>query len=645
MTTSLDNGAAPKKPKKKPGPIRTGAVLPVMLFAVLLGAYFTYFFDGHVRRALEYAGTHVNGAEVNIAQFRTSFLKAEMTIAGIQVTDKNKPERNILEVGKIHFKLLWDALLRAKLVVDDSSILEIQALTPRPHPGYVVPPSPPSKGPGVLEKIEDQVLSQTKKQYDENFLGDVANILGGSDYRDQLKKIEGSLKTDARIKELEKELNEKKAKWEARIKELPQSQDFKQYQERIKALKFDVNNPAEVARSLQEADKIRREVESKVKLVEQTGKDVKGEVSTFSQEFKNLEKMVQEDLKDLQARLKLPKLDAKEFSQQLFMTMIQQKLGSLAKYIAVARQYMPPKRTDAEKQAKRDEQIVPQKRGAGVNYRFPVTTGYPLFWLKHAAISSELGQSPYSGNIKGEIRDLNSDPAFIKRPTLILAKGDFPKQGIAGLDAKIALDHTTEKPRDALSVTVGSFPVSRQQLSGSPDVRLALANAKGSSQLEAVIVDQALTIDIHNNFQDPQYDLEAKNAIVKDIIGSILKGIPVITLNAQVKGSFSDFDVHINSNLGDELARGFQKQLQAKIEEAKGQLQKLINDRVGAERTKLKEQMDKTLGPITKLLDDKKSEADKAIADAKNQIEGGQKQGKTKQLEQEGKKLLKKFGL
>ena len=58
--------------------------------------------------------------------------------------------------------------------------------------------------------------------------------------------------------------------------------------------------------------------------------------------------------------------------------------------------------------------------------------------------------------------------------------------------------------------------------------------------------------------------------------------------------------------------------------------------------------MDKTLGPITKGLDDKKAEADKVVNDAKNQGQGkgggAADQGK-KKLEEEGKKLLKGFGL
>jgi uncharacterized protein (TIGR03545 family) len=459
MTTSTDNTKNAPKAKKAKGPIRVEAVIPALILTALIGAYFTLFFDGHMRRALEYVGTQVNGAEVNIGYLSTSFLGASLDMGKIQVTDKNKPERNIVQIGQIKFKMLWDALLRAKVVVDEASILNIEALVPRKSRGYVVPPPPPGQpGESALEKAQDQVLSQTRKQYNENFLGDIAEVLGGTDPKDQLKALQTNLKSDARIKELQAELEVKKKKWDEQIKALPKSEELKQYEQRVKALKFDVKNPVELAKNLKEADKIIKEADAKVKQVEQTSKDVKGDVNNYTQAYKDLEKMVNEDIRDLQTRFKIPSLDPKEFSQQLFMGMIESKLVSVRKYIEMARKYAPPKKTEEQKKAQAAERLTPRKRGDGTNYRFPITTGYPLFWLKHAAISSELGQSELSGNIKGEILNLTTDQPFIKKPTRILLAGDFPKQNVMGVDAEITIDHVTDVAKEALRVSVAKFP-------------------------------------------------------------------------------------------------------------------------------------------------------------------------------------------
>lgn len=644
MTTSTDNTKKQPKPKKPKGPIRTEAVVPAIILTVLIGVYFTMFFDGHLRRGMEYVGTQVNGAEVNIGYLSTSFFGASLDMGKIQVTDKNKPERNIVQVGQIKFKMLWDALLRAKVVVDEASILNIEALAPRKSPGYVVPPPPPGKpGEGALEKAQAQVMEQTQKKLNKNFLGDIASVLGGTDPKDQLKNLQGNLKSDARIKELEKELKEKQAKWDKQIKELPKPEELKQYETRVKALKFDVNNPIELAKNLKEADKIIKEADAKVKQVEQTTKDVNGEVNTYTQAYKDLEKMVEQDVADMQKRFKIPSLDPKEFSQQLFMGMIEQKLVSVRKYVEMARKYAPPKLTAEQKKAKAEEQLVPPKRGDGRNFRFPITTGYPLFWLKHAAISSELGQSELSGNIKGEILNLTTDQPFIGKPTKILLAGDFPKQKVMDVDADITLDHTTDIAKDSMRVTVGNFPTGEYKISDSDDVRLKIDESGGSSQLVAALVNNEITMDVKNQFKEVKWVTEAKNKQVKDIIEAVLKGIPLVTVDAQVRGSFEDFSLHIQSNLGEELAQGFQAQLKAKIAEAQAALRKSIDDKIGAQKNKLKEEMDKTIGNLTKNLNGKKEEVDKAIKDAKAQADGAKGKGGNKKMEDEGKKLLKKL--
>jgi uncharacterized protein (TIGR03545 family) len=353
---------------------------------------------------------------------------------------------------------------------------------------------------------------------------------------------------------------------------------------------------------------------------------------------------VQEDMRDLQNRLKLPNIDAKEFSQQLFMGLIQKKLGSMAKYVEMARKYAPPKKTAAQKAEEKSEAFVPTKRGQGKTFRFPVTTGYPLFWLKHAEISSEAGTSEYGGNIKGQIKDLTSDPPFIGRPAIVIVKGDFPKQDIQGLDATIILDHTTDTARESAVVKIAHFPVQEYKLSDSPEVQLALQKASGASDMNATFVNEEITMELKNNFNDIKYHVEAKNKMVQDLIDNVLKGIPVITMNADIKGSLHDFEVHINSNLGDELSKGFQKQLQAKIDEARAQLKKMVDEKIGGNRDKLKSDMDKMTGGLTKDVDGKKGDADKSVKDAQNQLSSEQGGGQ-KALEKKGKELLKGLGL
>ncbi|MCC7441458.1 MAG: TIGR03545 family protein, partial [Bdellovibrionales bacterium] len=127
-----------KKPKNK-GPIRFEAIVPIALVCLGVGAYFTLLFDWHLRLGIQYGATLANGAEVNVGYLRTSFWNATFKMGEIQVTNPEQPERNRVSVGGIHLDLLWDALLRGKVVIPTAGITNIALNTARSSPGRVLP--------------------------------------------------------------------------------------------------------------------------------------------------------------------------------------------------------------------------------------------------------------------------------------------------------------------------------------------------------------------------------------------------------------------------------------------------------------------------------------------------------------------------
>lgn len=606
-----------KKPKAK-GPIRTGMVVPSLILIGLVWAYFFFFFDSHLRAGIEFAAGRVHGAEVNLARVKTSFWGASFEMNGLEITDKEQPERNLVKVGTMRFAMIWDALLRGKVAVEDASILDIQPWVKRASPGWVAPPPPPADPKaGLLAKVQDQVVQQTRAQFNENFLGDIADVVGGSDPKDQLKAIQGDLKAQAAAEKLEKELTAKKAEWEKRIKELPQPKDIQAIEAKIKGINLSTRNPIELAANLKKAKEVLGEAEAKIKLVDQSQSQLTGDITTYTGAVAGLEKLVAQDVADLQKRLQIPDIDPKEFSQQLFMAQVEKRLTGVRKYIEIARKYMPAKKTAAEKAAARDEELVPPKRGEGRTYRFPITTGYPLFWLKKAAVSSELSQSEWAGKASGEIIDLTTSPSDLGRPTRIHLAGDFPKQNLLGLDFQATLDHTKESARESIKASVAAFPVVDQMFSNTPSVKLGLKEAKGSGSLTATLADDTVTMNIASKFDQPKFDFDAKSAPVKEILGAVLAGIPSVTMNAGITGSWSKFNININSNLGQELSNGFQRQLQAKLGEAKAKLNKLVDEKVGPNKKKVQDALAGLTSGPGKMLASAKEELNKALNNAK----------------------------
>lgn len=686
----------PKKPKKPKGPIRTEAVVPFLIIVLITWAYFFFFFDMHLRRAMEYVGTHANGAEVDIGKVRTSFWDASLNIYNIQVTDGETPIKNKIQIGEMRWNMLWDALLRGKIAIEEASILNIAVGAPRAKAGYVLPPDPPSSK-SAFDKVRETALAKAQSQFSQNVLGDAATILAGTDPKDQLKNIEGNLKSVARVKELQEQLTKKEAEWKDRLAKLPQKQELDDLQKRIKAIQLDrFENPAQVQASLQAIDSIYKEVNAKVNNVQETGKALNGDVNTYKNTLGDLNAMVRQDIADLEGRLKLPKLDAKSLAMQVFGPLFLTKVKQAEFYMAKAREYMPPKKTAEEKAEYAAPK--PHEREKGRNYAFGKPRAYPLFWLKKAQLSSKATPgADLSGDVVGTLMNVTNDQPMLGLPTTAIFKGEFPKQELHGVEGKITLDHRTEEALDALELKIGSFPMVGQKLVDSPDVTLGFDKASVGSGFLAELRGKNVKIASNSIFSrakagdiptDPKLqpapeplatnptpvtklsdvksanDLlgdtnamaarkstgflmaTAKSPALNDLLNGALSDIPRVTLNASVQGPWSNLDFDINSSLGQDLANAFDRQLKAKVEEAKARVKALVDAQVNEQKAKLEAEFNKAKAQVDGILKDKQAEVDKykgELDKAKNQAVNGQKSKLEDAAKQGLDDLRKKF--
>ncbi|MCB0356628.1 MAG: TIGR03545 family protein [Bdellovibrionales bacterium] len=631
------------KKKKAKGPIRLEAIVPFCLFIALVYLYFALFFDSHLKKALEFTGTLVHGAEVNIEDIDSSFWRAYFQLSGLQITDKEKPEQNLIQIAKIRLELSWDALLRAKLVVKDATIDDIMAYAPRKKPGRVTPKEETKSGPNAsLQKIEDSVLEQSKDQFNENVLGDVANVIGGTDPSSQLEQIQTQLKSDEKIKELEQALSEKEKLWKERINKLPQKPQIDALVAKTKTLKFDTKNPKQFASDIKELDKIIKEGDKIIKDFNEASKSLKSDVSGFNSDIKNLDELIKQDIKDLQTRLKIPSINVADFSKGLFGRMFNEKLGKYKKYMVLAREYMPPKKSSSEKAEDKSAQLVPQRRGEGQNFKFPKQKAYPLFWLQKGHISSREGTSEYSGNVTGEIKDATSQPQLLGKPMTIDIKGEFPKQGLMGIETNIVVDHTTDSPYEKIEASIREYPVGAQKLSDSKDVKLIIAKASGSLKLNGISRDEKIHFLVKNKFSNVKYDIDSSSKIVKDVLTNVTNGLPALLVDAEASGAWSNLRWKIKSNLGDELSNGFKKELQAKLNEAKKKLDDFVNNKIKGKKAQLTQQFAQAKGRIENQVNAKKKDLDKAKQQANNEI-NNKKSASKGDLKKESKKAEKKL--
>ncbi len=624
--------------------IRFEAIVPLCLMAIIAALYGRLLMDANLRTTLEWTATRIYGAEINIARIKTSVFNASFLLEGLEITDKEKPTQNLVKIGSIKFEFLWDALLRAKFVVVDSGIFDIKVYSPRKTPGIILPKDATSYL--ALQKLEDGILDQGKEEFNGNALGDIAAILGGADPTSQIDSIKDSLKSEQKIDDISASIDVKEKEWKKRLGSIGKTDKLKKIKKAVKAINFK-KNPIKALKQYNTAIK---DVKQTVKEYTDATNEIQRNIKEFKNNFNDIDTLLKSDVAALKGRFKIPEINVADFSKNLFGNMFKSKVASFKKYSSIAKEYMPPSKEDkAKTKGSQDEgksmALVPHKRDNGKDYKFPVTTGYPLFWLKRAGISSKDDGSAFSGDLLGEITNFSTDPQIIKTPTKINFAGDFKGQSIHGIDVNIIIDNLSQVGKTVLDGQVRSFPVSGMEFSKSESINFGINKAVGHTKIHGEMLGDKMIVKVKSEFTKIDYQLEAKNSNVDEILTNVVTGISIITLRASATGHSDNLNWNIKSNLGQEISKGIKGQVQDKINQAEAKIQKLVNDKIGNKRKALEQKYSKLKGQLDKLLGDKK----KNIANSKNQILSDVKNKQKanspkKKVEKKARNLIKNLG-
>jgi uncharacterized protein (TIGR03545 family) len=623
--------AEKKTKKKKGGPIRYEAIVPILVLSLLTFAYFSFYFDRHLKSAIEYVGTQANGAEVNVNNLQTSFLGGKFNLNGLEITNKDRPTHNSLEIGNIHFQFLWDALLRMKFVVEDASINNVQIQKPRKTPGRVLPPEPAK--PSKLNALQNEVMAQIQNRYGNNMLGDALALLEGGDIQAQLQNIRGTLQSEARIEAMTKEVKAKQEFWNNKITQLSDTSKIKEIENTIASVQQE-KNIAKQAAALKTLNALLKDVDNQYKQIDAAQNQLKAEVNNITQLPNEIQRLVNEDIAALKSRFSIPQLDFKDMAMDMFAPKFAGYIADGRKYQAMAQEYIPEKKD-------KGEPIVPRKRAEGKNYEFPITTGYPLFWLKRAAISSQGTLDSYSGNVSGELTHVTTSPKVIKKPMVLDVKGDFPAVKVAGVRALVTVDHTKEIGEQTALLQVNSFAVPEQLFFNDEKMKFGFQNAEGTTTLSAKFVQESIDVNWTSALSKPQFVLEHQSKLARELMNSILNNIPVININGSATGTFKNMKMNISSNLGQEIANGLSREIGAKVAEAQDKIRSLVDERINKPKDQLLGQIN-MIKQNTNSLKDVQQLWKQHEKDIKAQIANLQKGGGG-DVKEQGKKLLKGF--
>jgi len=663
-----------KKPKVyKGGLIRWSAVIPFTIFTVALVLFFTLFFDSLVKSAIEWGGYKATGAEVNIGSFKSSFLNGNVAIHDIQMTDAENPDFNTIEIGSVRFDVNWNALLKLKFVVEEMAAENIQLMSKRSYRGKVAPPEPPKKneGPSLASQLQDKALNKVEEKNKENLLGDLSSFLKTGDYKDQLAQIESQMLSKKMADEFKTKWQGKQKDWDEKIKTLPKDSDYKNIKTKFDAIKVkDFKNPQELEAAVKQINDLKKDVEEKVKTVDDTKKFFTNDLDALKKDYETLDKQVKEDVSKIKEHMKIPKISASQIAQSMFMDYLTPYLSKLNRLNELSKKYLPAKYSKmvddktnpnkllaGKKNKKQDPEIasdtlVPHPRERGTSYEFPVANGYPLFWIQKIKISTQSNAQANYGNISGQILNIVSNQRQIGKPTEMHISGDIKPQNISGLKFDAVLNNLGDEPEAKFNFNIASLGLKTLDLLKSDDGQISLPNPTLSVAVKAQTIGfQNYVLDIKNDFNNAKFEVSAKEKTIDEILKSSFAQIQNFDLNAKANGALADLKLEVNSSLGEKLEKALTGSIQQKIDDINKEIKEKIDGVIGKQKADLEKQMSGLtkgyLGDATSAeskLNTQKAVADEKINQAKKDIENKAKN----KLQQEGQKALddlkSKFG-
>lgn len=607
----MTNSAA-KSARKKKGLIRWNAIVPIATGAALVGVYFTFFFDLHLRKVLEWSLGSLNSAEVNIASLRTRVVGLSLDIQGVAFTSPAEPSTNRLGIGSISARLNGDALLRAKLVIEELSVRDLESGTPRTTPGRVYPPlaSNPDTPTGKL-------LARIKEEAALSGVGQLAAMLQGFDPREALKNIGSldSLQSLARIKALETDLAAKQATWRQTLTTIPGQKELDGLQAKVAAIKIG-GNPAELQGQIGQATSVLGEARTVVDGVRSKGTGLVQDVTGFSKSLTELDDLVAKDRQQLAGRLKLPQVDSQALTRQL--------LGErVIRYVAQTEQFIKMGRSQAGSGAgKRAAPPVQAGIGfKGVNYEFGRLRGYPAVWLKRAEVTSKGGNSAFGGDVAGVLTDWSSDARIIQKPAVARLSADFPRRGIEGLRFEARLDRSREPARDHVELTLGGMPLAAQTLSESAELELSIPQSKARAKLEGSFEGEGVLIEGTVGLKDARYRVASRTPLMQQLVQEATQNLSQASIGVRVSGTWNDLRLSLTSSLGDALERAFRSRVEKQVVEVRQKIDALIQERVGKPRQALTEKFGRTQSEITGQVDARQKQADGVAGQAQGKVD------------------------
>ena len=502
--------------------MRKFLVICLVLVGLLAGVWFLL--GGTIARwVVERTGTSLIGAKVEADRADLSLVPLGLTLTRIQVSNPDEPMRNAVEVSRVTMRLDGGSLLRRKVIVEEMILDGVRLNTPRQTSGATAdrpakPAAEPKAGTGERDKLRHVSL-------------DPKEILAKEDLP-SLKLVE-SLRPD---------IQAGKDRWQKRLSELPDKARLLEHKRQFDTLRsVNKNSDAGMLGAAVEMAALQREVRYDLEPINEANKDLEKDFATLRKRVNAAQRAVNEDVRRLTEKY--------TFSG-------------------------PAKLSTAILSRKFEEWAAAALRWYGRLEPFWAKSSGPDVLVRHARASVELS----AGTISGNVQNITADQAILGSPmTFSFAGGNL--QGLGALKLEGAINRVNpSKPTDEATLQISDYRLEGIPLEDQAGLGLELKQAIADVDVKAKLSGETLSASLSSQLRSVRIAIESKsgsNALVA-AIASAFSDIQSLRVVADMSGTRERYDLKVRSDLAQVLKGTAGKQVLAKTERFKAQLQAAI---------------------------------------------------------------------
>lgn len=529
--------------------MRWGYLIPRIIILAIVWAFFAFGFDPLLRKGATSSLQGVTGAKVDIADVTTGFFPPRVNVDRVALASASKPGSNLVEFETASFHLAGQPLMHRNYVVDEATITGVRFQTSRNDNGQLeIEEDSESTGPVIPEWLQDKM-----KNLGDEWL---------EQFTDQAKS-----QLDPNRLETYQVGNQLYAKWDRRFEEVNTTISTtkiraERLQQQIKTAK-----QAEPVQQIQLYLQIAQDADSLMKDSQAFVTTLKTNVpAEVRQDFVKLDQAQQNDRQMVASTLQNLKPDSGRITESLIGEEMYLQLQHLLSWVDTIRGYQEQLKGPAE-----------PERSVGRYYEFPILNPTPKVLCRKMLMDGELMLGDLPTPFRAVLTDVTSDPKLHGKPAILHVQtaGARPVNLVIRHDATSDIA-VTDLSADFVDETEHVLEAGKP---GSEQLTASLTNLHWKANVTLIEGQIDGRVEMRSDFGKSQFQTARPYAVsLASVAEQTLQSIHTVNAVIDLKGSALKPDVSMTSDLGSQVANGFQTAFQAQLPAMKQQALAMVTD-------------------------------------------------------------------